>query len=80
MSAKDIGEAIAYSRIEPWGESRADLRAGIIASVIANVNRDSKTKPFQASDFMPDFTKSEETESEKLSKEILEALNIGNNR
>lgn len=36
-------------------KQREELNAGIIASVIANVNRDSKRQknPFQPSDFMP---------------------------
>ena len=47
----------AYTRLEPWGEERSDLRCGIIASVIANVNRDPKRKatPYNPSDFMPKF-------------------------
>lgn len=45
-----------YAELEPFGEERADLRAGIVASMIANVNRDPrKGKPFQPSDFMPKF-------------------------
>jgi hypothetical protein len=45
---------MAYASIEPFGEERADLRAGIIASVIANSNRDRKRKPepFSPYDFM----------------------------
>lgn len=46
---------MAYYKIEPFGEERADLRAGIIASVIANANRDSKRKAFEPKDFMPRF-------------------------
>jgi hypothetical protein len=36
-------------------ERAADLRAGIVASTIANVNRDPKKKPdaYQPADFMP---------------------------
>ena len=45
----------AYYEIDPWGEERADLRAGIIASTIANVHRDPKKKAFTFGDFMPDF-------------------------
>lgn len=47
----------AYYELEPWGEVRGDLRAGIVASVIANVNRDPKKKgqPFKPTDFMPDY-------------------------
>lgn len=42
---------------------RCDLRAGIVASVIANVNRGEKTKPFSPKDFMPCY--GEEPEEEK---------------
>ena len=43
-----------YESIEPFGEAGASLRAGIIASVIANANRDPKRKkdPFTPEDFM----------------------------
>jgi hypothetical protein len=49
-----------YESIEPFGEQRADLRAGIIASVIANVNRGKGQKPFTATDFMPYLEKEED--------------------
>lgn len=44
-----------YASIEPFGEERDDYRSGIVASVIANVNRDSKTRPepYSPLDFMP---------------------------
>ncbi len=48
-----MAEFIALDRIDPWDQGRADLRAGIIASVIANVNRGKRTKAFSAKDFMP---------------------------
>ncbi len=54
-----MAEFIALDRIDPWDESRADLRAGIVASVIANVNRGKKTKAFTARDFMP-YVKAED--------------------
>jgi len=46
---------MAYASLEPFGETRADLRAGIIASTVANAHRDRKTKPMKPSDFMPKF-------------------------
>lgn len=51
-----VGWQEYYGR-EPFGEQRADLRAGIVASVIANVNRDSSSKPepYHADDFIPKF-------------------------
>ena len=54
-----MAEFIAFDRIDPWDESRADLRAGIVASVVANVNRGKKTKAFAPRDFMP-YTKAED--------------------
>ena len=45
----------AYALLEPFGEERGDLRAGIVASTIANVNRGRSTKPYRPRDFMPQF-------------------------
>lgn len=56
MTWADLLTWYAYGNIEPFGEERADLRAGIVASTIANCHRDpSKGKAFQAGDFMPRF-------------------------
>ena len=46
-----------YSSLEPFGSKREDLRAGVVASVIANVNRDSqkRAKPFQPFEFFPEY-------------------------
>lgn len=55
LRPSELGLWAALWRIEPWGEDRADLRSGIVASVMANIWRDSKKKPepFSAEDFMP---------------------------
>lgn len=50
----------AYSHIDPFGNERLDLIAGIIASTTANVHRGKNDKPFKASDFMPDWRSQEE--------------------
>lgn len=39
--------------MEPFGEERADLRMGILAATIANVNRGKKGKSYKPTDFMP---------------------------
>jgi hypothetical protein len=49
-------ELMAEEKLEPRGQSRADFRAAITSSVIANANRSKNQKPFKPSDFMPDFT------------------------
>lgn len=78
MSSADIAEAMAYDRIEPFGEHRADLRAGIIASTIANVNRTKKTdKEYKPVEFMPTFKP--RTKAKVLAEKIREVFNIGDN-
>lgn len=59
LSARQFDEWIAFYSIEPWGEERADLRAGIVASTVANVNRNPKqrSKPYSPKDFMPVYDK-----------------------
>lgn len=62
-----------YNQIEPFGEERADLRAGIIASTIANCLARQKGKPaFRVEDFMPKFAppvkREQKTPEELLSK------------
>lgn len=54
VSSRELTEWMAYYELEPFGEERADLRAGIIASTVANVNR-AKGKAYQPQDFMPKF-------------------------
>ena len=60
ISSRQFAEWMAYSRLEPWGEDRDDLRMGIVASVIANSNRGKGKKPYKPQDFMPDFEPEDE--------------------
>lgn len=52
MSSRELSEWIAFNAIQPFGETRADLRSAIIASTVANCHRTSGT-PFKVADFMP---------------------------
>lgn len=54
IPAREMMEWRAMYDIEPWGERRADLRAGIVASTTYNVNR-GKGPAASATEFMPDF-------------------------
>lgn len=44
-----------YYKLEPWGADADDIRAGIVASTVANVNRDPKQRrqPYAPGDFVP---------------------------
>jgi hypothetical protein len=54
IDSRELSEWMAYDQMEPFGEERADLRAGIITSMIHNVNI-VKGKPASPIDFMPEF-------------------------
>lgn len=47
-----------YYQLEPWGERRADLRAGTIAAVLVNGNphRGPNARPVKPEDFFPTLT------------------------
>lgn len=53
MPSSEFTEWCAFYQLEPWGTDREDWRAGMQASVVANVNRSSKTPEFKPQDFMP---------------------------
>jgi hypothetical protein len=46
-----------YARLEPFDETRADIRAAQITQILANINRDPKkhSEPFQLSEFILRF-------------------------
>ncbi len=46
---------LAVYRLSPFGDERADLRAGIIASTVANCHATRRSKAFEPADFMPQF-------------------------
>ncbi len=53
LSDAEFQEWMSFYRMEPFGEDRADLRAGIIAATIVNVQRGKKGRPVKPTDFMP---------------------------
>lgn len=52
IDSRELTEWMAYAMIEPFGEDRADLRAGIIASTFANVHRPNSQQAYVPADFM----------------------------
>ena len=56
LTYREFAEWCLYYQIEPWGEARADLRAGIISSTVANYAGKCRTEgaePSVPSDYMP---------------------------
>lgn len=58
MPAAEFAEWLAYYGHSPFGEERADLRSGIVASTVANAMAGRRGKTWTARDFMPDFGRS----------------------
>lgn len=53
LTADEFGEWWALYRMEPWGETRSDIAAGMIASTLANIHRKENARPFGPLDFAP---------------------------
>lgn len=72
ISSRQFAEWMAYSRLEPWDEERADLRSGIVAATIANANRGKSGKAFTPQQFMPQYE--EETEEDAQARLVTQAM------
>jgi hypothetical protein len=55
VTSRELTEWMAYERLEPFGEWRADLRAALVAMVMANAWRGKDQKAFTIEDFMLKF-------------------------
>lgn len=80
VSSKHFTELLAYEEIQPHGERRSDLRAGIIASTIANASRSKHSQPFAPKDFIVDFdvtTKRQTNEQIKRNLQLFTAMSGG---
>ena len=58
---------MAFYNLDPFGEVRGDLQAGIVASTIANANSGKGSKTFQPADFMPLMEKPKQNEDDMIS-------------
>lgn len=53
IGSDELTEWMAFHALEPFGDVRADYRAGVIASTFANAHRAASAPPFRPDDFMP---------------------------
>jgi hypothetical protein len=76
MSARQLFEWFAFDVLEGFGERRADLRMGILASLTANVHRDVKRKvsPYKPSDFIPKIKEDADKIAERELKMALDSI------
>ena len=66
IDSRELSEWRVFFDFEPWGAEVEDWRAGLIASTIANANRDPKKtrKPFAPKDFMPQYDQPKQVEEQ----------------
>jgi len=64
IDSAEFSEWIAFDKIEPFGEQRADLRAGIVSATMANMW--SKGKRLVPADFMPTFDQGHAREQQSI--------------
>lgn len=55
IDSAEFTEWMAYYSLEPFGSPADDVRHGIAASTLANINRNPKQrkKPYEVADFVP---------------------------
>lgn len=72
IPSRILSEWMAYYSLEPFGQERDNMHAGLVASAVYNVNRDPKRqrKPFQPADFMLEFDSAGGVKTEKTASEI----------
>lgn len=68
LTARQLADWEAYYGVEPFGDERADLRAGIVACTIANIHLKKGKDPLSALDFMPFAEKPRNVAAERLRK------------
>ena len=68
MSASQLMAWMEYDRLEPFGSWRDNYHAALIASILANVHRDPKSRPLRMDEF---FYQDAETASEQSDNEML---------
>lgn len=75
MSGRQFAEWMAYAQLEPFGSPAQFWQAGLIASVLANVNRTKKDqKAFTPEDFMPRSMVEEPEQTEDVGAKILQTF------
>ena len=70
MPAAEFNAWGLYYRVFPFGDTRGDLQSGVVASTIANVNRSRGTRPYNPTDFMPQFGQPSSTNDDVIEKRI----------
>jgi len=78
IDSKELTEWQSYYLIEPFGEERADLRSGVLASIMSNAWRGKNTPASSPSDFVLKFGEDDDVGDDAM-RAKLEAM-CGNHK
>jgi hypothetical protein len=73
LDSRELTAWMAYEMVEPFGERRANLHAGIVAATVANVNRDKHARAYQPTDFMLEFGRERKPVDDAANMEAMRA-------
>ena len=74
LTSRQYTEWLQYYKCEPWGDQRADLRAGIISAAQWERHRTRGEEPKTPADFMP-FTQQKKQSPDEIKATLRRILN-----
>jgi hypothetical protein len=77
LTSSQIGQAMAYERVEPSGAVRDDFRIGTVLEVMVNMNRRKGTVPFRWTDVFTEHDSARTAPKRKSPKDIWTFLVAG---
>lgn len=63
ISSRELSEWMAYYRLEPFGQERDNLHAGMMAAAVYNVNRAKNQQAIGAEEFLINLQPEEEAKT-----------------
>jgi hypothetical protein len=79
ITVEEFQQWFILERIEPFGEYGEWMRAGVIASTMANIHRGKDTPAFAPTDFMPETFRPKKVETPRTMKEKWMAIMTAQN-
>lgn len=78
MAHEEFMRWAAFWEAEPWGDTRGDVQAALLASILANAHRDVKKHPhpYGLKDFLPKWWRSDEEHRDEGRGLMLKAREI----
>lgn len=79
IDSAEFAEWCAFSNIKPFYIDTTEYMLAVVASILANVHRDKKSRPFSPEDFMPSYDSKKEYDSPEEMELKLRGMFSGHN-